>query len=78
MSSGWLSVEKVREIEVEDRGLLAKNLLCVYWTHFALAVALASGMENWVGYDRSFPFASASSDPYPLLAAPASIIVLNY
>lgn len=65
MSSGWLSVEKVREIEGEDRGLLAKNLLCVCWTRFALAVALASGMENWVGYDRSFALASAASDPYP-------------
>lgn len=25
MSSGWLSVEKVRESEGEDRGLLAKK-----------------------------------------------------
>lgn len=63
MSSGWVSVELVREIEVEDRGLLAKNLLCVCWTHFALAVALASRIQNWVGYDRSFTTASADSDP---------------
>lgn len=54
-----------------------KNCCAFAGPTFALAAALASGMENWVGYDRSFTSASASSDPYPLLAAPAFITVLS-
>lgn len=42
-----------------------KNCCAFAGPTFALAVALASGMENWVGYDRSFTYASVGSDPRP-------------
>lgn len=47
--SGWLSVEEVRRDGVV-RGVAGEN--CAFaGPAFALADALADGMENWVGYD---------------------------
>lgn len=56
MSSGWLSVEKVREVEM--RRLWSprkKTVVRLLDPLLPWADALAGEMENWVRYDRSLP-----------------------